>query len=146
MNHLDNRNALSENMINNLLEAISKASINEDIKVIIISSNGPVFSAGHDLKEMNLARKSEDSGRAYFKFLFDNCSSLMQLIVNCPKPIIAEISGVATAAGCQLVASCDLAICSESSKFATPGVNLGLFCSTPMVALSRNINKKNAIH
>lgn len=146
MNHLDNRNALSENMISNLSEAISKASINEDIKVIIIASNGPVFSAGHELKEMNLARKSEDLGRAYFKFLFDSCSSLMQLIVNCPKPIIAQISGIATAAGCQLVASCDLAICSESSKFATPGVNLGLFCSTPMVALSRNINKKNAMH
>jgi enoyl-CoA hydratase/carnithine racemase len=97
------------------------------------------------LKEINDARKNEDFGKSYYINLFNLCSSLMQMIVNCPKPVIAEVNGIATAAGCQLVASCDLAISSNSSKFATPGVNLGLFCSTPMVAISRNISKKNAM-
>jgi len=145
MNDQKNRNALSEAMMNNLIEELTKAASNQSIRVIVIASNGPVFSAGHDLKEIIAARYQKDFGDAYFKSLFDTCSSLMQLIVSCPKPVIAEVAGTATAAGCQLVASCDLAIAADSAKFATPGVNIGLFCSTPMVALSRNVNKKNAM-
>jgi len=145
MNDQKNRNALSEAMMNNLIEELTKAASNQSIRVIVIASNGPVFSAGHDLKEITAARYQKDFGDAYFKSLFDTCSSLMQLIVSCPKPVIAEVVGTATAAGCQLVASCDLATAADSAKFATPGVNIGLFCSTPMVALSRNVNKKNAM-
>ena len=145
MNDQKNRNALSESMMNNLIEELTKAASNQSIRVIVIASNGPVFSAGHDLKEITAARYQKDFGDAYFKSLFDTCSSLMQLIVSCPKPVIAEVVGTATAAGCQLVASCDLATAADSAKFATPGVNIGLFCSTPMVALSRNVNKKNAM-
>ena len=145
MNDQKNRNALSEAMMNNLIEELTKAASDKSIRVIIIASNGSVFSSGHDLKEITAARNQKDFGEAYFKSLFDTCSSLMQLIVSCPKPVIAEVAGTATAAGCQLVASCDLATAADSVKFATPGVNIGLFCSTPMVALTRNVNKKNAM-
>ena len=145
MNNLDQRNALSESMMSILIDEIKDASSDQSIKVIVLAANGNVFCSGHDLKDITAARENDDSGEAYFKNLFDSCSLLMQLIVNTPKPFIAEVDGVATAAGCQLVASCDLAIASHESKFATPGVNIGLFCSTPMVALSRNVNKKNAM-
>ena len=145
MNNLDQKNALSENMMNILIDEIKAASSDPSIKVIVLAANGNVFCSGHDLKEITAARENEDSGEDYFKNLFNSCSSLMELIVNIPQPVIAEVDGVATAAGCQLVASCDLAIASNESKFATPGVNIGLFCSTPMVALSRNVNKKNAM-
>ncbi|MDC3376127.1 enoyl-CoA hydratase [Gammaproteobacteria bacterium] len=145
LNNPQSKNALSEDMISALMNSINAAFNDHSIKVIIIGASGNVFCAGHDLKEITEARETEDSGDRYYKDLFDSCSSLMQLIVNCPKPIIAEVDGVATAAGCQLVASCDLAIASDVSKFATPGVNIGLFCSTPMVALSRNVHKKNAM-
>ena len=145
MNNLDQKNALSENMMSILMDEIKGASSDQSIKVIVIAAKGNVFCSGHNLKEITAARENDDSGEAYFKNLFDSCSELMQLIVNAPQPIIAQVDGVATAAGCQLVASCDLAVASHESKFATPGVNLGLFCSTPMVALSRNVNKKNAM-
>ena len=145
MNNLDQKNALSENMMSILMDEIKGASSDQSIKVIVIAAKGNVFCSGHNLKEITAARENDDSGEAYFKNLFDACSSLMQLIVSIPQPVIAEVDGVATAAGCQLVASCDLAVASHESKFATPGVNLGLFCSTPMVALSRNVNKKNAM-
>ena len=145
MNNTDQKNPLSESMMSMLMEEIKGASSDQSIRVIVLAATGNVFSSGHDLKEITAARESEDNGEVYFKNLFNYCSSLMQLIVNAPKPVIAEVDGVATAAGCQLVASCDLAIASHESKFATPGVNLGLFCSTPMVALSRNVNKKNAM-
>ena len=145
MNNLDQKNALSENMMNILIDEIKAVSSDPSIKVIVLAANGNVFCSGHDLKEITAARENEDSGEDYFKNLFNSCSSLMELIVNIPQPVIAEVDGVATAAGCQLVASCDLAIASHESKFATPGVNIGLFCSTPMVALSRNVNKKNAM-
>ena len=145
LNNPQSKNALSEDMISALINCIDSASNDHSIKVIIIAASGNVFCAGHDLKEITEARESEDGGNRYYKNLFDSCSSLMQLIVNSPKPIIAQVDGVATAAGCQLVASCDLAIASDVSKFATPGVNIGLFCSTPMVALSRNVHKKNAM-
>ena len=145
MNNSDQKNPLSENMMSMLMDEIKGASLDQSIRVIVLAATGNVFSSGHDLKEITAARETEDNGEVYFKSLFDYCSSLMQLIVNAPQPVIAEVDGVATAAGCQLVASCDLAIASHESKFATPGVNLGLFCSTPMVALSRNVNKKNAM-
>lgn len=139
------RNALSEIMMKSLIEELTKVSLNDAVRVIVIASNGPVFSAGHDLKEITKVRNQNDFGEEYFKKLFDTCSALMKLIVAYPKPVIAEVSGTATAAGCQLVASCDLATSSDSAQFATPGVNIGLFCSTPMVALSRNVSKKHAM-
>ena len=145
LNDMARRNALSETMMDTLLAALANAAQSPDIKLIIIAANGPAFSAGHDLKEITAARKADDEGKAYFKALMDKCSGLMQSIVNHPKPIIAEVTGVATAAGCQLVASCDLAYSANSARFATPGVNIGLFCSTPMVALSRNISNKHAM-
>ncbi len=145
LNDPKNKNALSNQMMIQLKEQLFNASSNNSIKVIIIAAVGDVFCSGHNLKDINEARNNEDYGKAYFLDLFNLCSSLMQMIISCSKPVIAEIDGVATAAGCQLVASCDLAIASDSSKFATPGVNIGLFCSTPMVALSRNVSKKEAM-
>ena len=145
LNKPESKNALSREMIFAMMDAILNASSNNKVKVIIIAANGDVFSAGHDLKEITEARSHKNDHNSYFIDLFESCSSLMKSIVECPKPIIAEVNGVATAAGCQLVASCDLAISSEKSRFATPGVNIGLFCSTPMVALSRNVSKKEAM-
>ena len=145
LNDPDNKNALSELMIQNLINTISEASKDNSVKVVVIASIGNVFCSGHNLKEINEARKANDGGEYYYLELFKTCSSLMQIIVNCSKPVIAEVSGIATAAGCQLVASCDLAVSSNAAKFATPGVNIGLFCSTPMVALSRNVSKKDAM-
>ncbi|MDE0744508.1 MAG: enoyl-CoA hydratase [SAR202 cluster bacterium] len=139
------RNALSEIMMKSLIEELTKVSSNDAVRVVVISSNCQVFSDGHDLNEINKVRNQNDFGEEYFKKLFDTCSALMKLIVAYPKPVIAEVSGIATAAGCQLVASCDLATSSDSAQFATPGVNIGLFCSTPMVALSRNVSKKHAM-
>ena len=143
LNDPDNKNALSDQMMHQLHQCISDASSNNSVKVIIIAAVGDVFCSGHNLKDITKARANADDGKEYFSDLFDLCSSLMQMITTCSKPVIAEINGVATAAGCQLVASCDLAIASDQSKFATPGVNIGLFCSTPMVALSRNVSKKD---
>ena len=140
-----NKNALSDNMMTQLKKQLFNASSDDSVKVIIIAAFGDVFCSGHNLKDITDARSNEDDGKAYFLDLFNLCSSLMQMIIACSKPVIAEIDGIATAAGCQLVASCDLAIASDSSKFATPGVNIGLFCSTPMVALSRNVSKKEAM-
>ena len=138
-------NSLSDQMISLLRTTIKEVSVDKSIKVIVIAATGKIFCSGHNLKEITAARENNDQGEKYFFDLFESCSILMQSIVNCPKPVIAEIDGIATAAGCQLVASCDLAIASDSSSFATPGVNLGLFCSTPMVALSRNVNKIDAM-
>jgi len=145
LNDEKRRNALSENMLDALHEKIMNSAENSKIRVVIISAKGPVFCAGHDLKEITQARDYKDDGIIYFQNLFDKCSEVMKGIVTNPKPVIAEVNGIATAAGCQLVASCDLAIASDASKFATPGVNIGLFCSTPMVALSRNISNKHAM-
>lgn len=145
MNDPRRRNALSLEMIRQLSDAIYNASLNQKINVIIIAASAPTFCAGHDLKEMTKAREHADGGNAFYAKLFSNCSALMQLIIDNSKPVIAEVSGIATAAGCQLVASCDLAIASDQAAFATPGVNIGLFCSTPMVALSRNVANKHAM-
>ena len=145
LNNPANHNVLSEKMMSNMQDALEESINNRKIRVVIISAEGPTFSAGHDLKELTKVRQNSDKGKSYFKTIMKNCSKLMQTIVNNPKPIIAEINGVATAAGCQLVASCDLAYASSLSKFATPGVNIGLFCSTPMVAVSRNISNKHSM-
>ena len=145
LNDPSRRNALSEAMLVSLSEAFDHAGNNPDVRVIILASIGPVFCSGHDLKEMTAGRNSADRGRTYFANILSQCSSVMQKIVTCPKPVIAEIDGVATAAGCQLVASCDLAVASEIAQFCTPGVHIGLFCSTPMVALSRNLANKHAM-
>jgi enoyl-CoA hydratase/carnithine racemase len=145
LNEPNRRNALSEAMLAALGVAFDAASANPDVRVIILAAAGPVFCAGHDLKEMTAGRQNADWGRAYFTKILHQCSSVMQKVVTCPKPVIAEIDGVATAAGCQLVASCDLAVASEIAQFCTPGVHIGLFCSTPMVALSRNLANKHAM-
>ena len=145
LNDENSGNSLSEEMMTALEDKIKSLSLDKRVKVIIIDAIGSIFSSGHNLKEITNARQNDDKGETYFKNLFDQCSQLTQLIVHCPKPMIAEVDGIATAAGCQLVASCDLAISSSEARFATPGVNIGLFCSTPMVALSRNVKKKDAM-
>lgn len=145
MNDKKRRNALSEEMMAGLSESINQASTNNAVRVIVIAANGPAFCSGHDLKQMSAERNNADNGHQYFSEVFSMCSALMQLITNNPKPVIAEVSGIAAAAGCQLVACCDLAIASKSARFVTPGVNIGLFCSTPMVALSRNVSNKAAM-
>jgi enoyl-CoA hydratase/carnithine racemase len=139
------RNSLSLDMLHALQNAFEDWGARNDIKVIVLTANGPAFCAGHDLKEMTAARENADGGRAFYRETMETCSSTMQAIVKCPKPVIAAVHGTATAAGCQLVASCDLAIAAEGTRFATPGVNIGLFCSTPMVALSRNVGRKQAM-
>lgn len=145
LNDAGRRNALSEAMLTELHETLSAASADEGTRVIVLAANGPAFCAGHDLKELTAGRRQPDRGRAYFTRIMAMCSGVMQSIVTCPKPVIAQVAGVATAAGCQLVASCDLALAAETATFSTPGVHIGLFCSTPMVALSRNAANKHAM-
>jgi enoyl-CoA hydratase/carnithine racemase len=136
------RNALSEGLMAALQDALDASARDKALRVIVVGAQGPAFSSGHDLKEMTARRKDADRGGAAFAALFAQCSQLMQTSVRHPRPIIAQVQGIATAAGCQLVASCDLAVASTEARFATPGVNIGLFCSTPMVALSRNVSRK----
>ena len=145
LNCPENLNALSENMIEQMQDYLNKASFDKKIRVIIIAGEGSTFSSGHDLKELKAARKNSDKGKKYFLKIMKKCSKMMKTIIKCPKPVIAEVSGTATAAGCQLVASCDLAYASSEAKFATPGINIGLFCSTPMVAISRNLSNKHSM-
>ena len=145
LNDAKKRNALSEEMMAKLKSLLTDATDKKSIRVIIIAGNGPAFCSGHDLKQMTAGRDNDDQGLTYFKKVFASCSELMQMIVEHPKPIIAEVSGVAAAAGCQLVACCDLAVAGKSARFITPGVNIGLFCSTPMIALSRNVSNKAAM-
>jgi enoyl-CoA hydratase/carnithine racemase len=145
LNNPSQQNTLSLEFINDLKKIIENADSNDEVKVIILSSSGKVFSAGHNLKEIKSHREDKDQGLHFFTTLINSCSDLMLKIINNSKPVIAEVKGIATAAGCQLVASCDLAYASEDSKFATPGVNIGLFCSTPMVALSRVVNNKHSM-
>ncbi len=145
LNSPANRNTLSEAMMAALQAAFDEAADLPDVRVIVLGANGPAFCAGHDLKELTAGRDAADRGRGYFTRVMKACARLMQTIVNHPRPVIADIRGTATAAGCQLVASCDLAIAARSARFATPGVNIGLFCSTPMVALSRKVGRKHAM-
>ena len=145
LNRPSARNPLSSELMAALQAALEGAARDDATRVIVIAAEGPVFSSGHDLKELAALRGDKDKGAGAYAALFTQCSAMMQAIVRNPKPVIAQIQGVATAAGCQLVASCDLAIASSSARFATPGVNIGLFCSTPMVALSRNVGRKAAM-
>jgi enoyl-CoA hydratase/carnithine racemase len=138
------RNSLSEAMIAALHAALNEIAEDKGIRALVIAANGPAFCAGHDLKELTTHRTGPDRGRAYFAGIMNACSAMMQAIVHLPKPVVAAVQGIATA-GCQLVASCDLAVASEAAGFATPGVDIGLFCSTPMVALSRNVPRKQAM-
>ena len=138
-------NALSVAAMEALQEALDSARDDEGVRVVIIAGSGKLFSAGHDLKEMTAHRVDSDEGRAYFECTFALCSRLMRSIVDLPKPVIAEVDGIATAAGCQLVASCDLAIASNRSRFGVNGIDVGLFCSTPAVALTRTISSKRAM-
>jgi enoyl-CoA hydratase/carnithine racemase len=145
LNQAQTRNTLTEAMLEALGDALTAIAHDDTVRVVVLAANGPAFSAGHDLKELSRHRVNEDGGRAYFKHIMTMCSTMMQQIVALPQPVIAAVQGTATAAGCQLVASCDLAIASHAAKFATPGVNIGLFCSTPMLALARNISRKHAM-
>jgi enoyl-CoA hydratase/carnithine racemase len=134
------RNALSVELMGELEQSLGAVAADRSVKAVILGSTGPAFCSGHDLKEMRACRD-----RDVYQDLFAQCSRLMLAIVRLPQPVIARVQGIATAAGCQLVASCDLAVAAESARFATPGVNIGLFCSTPMVALSRNVSRKHAM-
>jgi enoyl-CoA hydratase/carnithine racemase len=145
LNRSEARNSLSEGLIAELHAALRDIHDDNSVRAVVIAANGPAFSAGHDMKELTARRSDADRGRAYFATLMNACSAMMQTIVQLPKPVVAAVQGVATAAGCQLVASCDLAVASEAATFATPGVDIGLFCSTPMVALSRNVPRKQAM-
>jgi len=140
LNRPEARNALSIELMTALVEALGRTEDDRHSRVVVIAGAGPAFCAGHDLRELR-----RDSRRETYQRIFALCSELMLAIVRLPKPVIAEVHGVATAAGCQLVATCDLAVAAEEARFATPGVNIGLFCSTPMVALSRAVGRKAAM-
>ncbi len=139
------RNSLSEAMLEALAETLTDIAVDESVRVVVLSAQGPVFSAGHDLKEIQAHRADPDKGRAYYEQVLKRCSAVMTAIVRLPQPVIAAVEGMATAAGCQLVASCDLAVAGQAARFCTPGVNIGLFCHTPMVALSRAVSRKHAM-
>ena len=145
LNRPDARNSLSEALLIAMAAELTAIAADASVRGVVITANGPAFSAGHDLKELSARRSDPDRGRSYFAHIMTLCSAVMQQIVRLPQPVIAAVQGTATAAGCQLVASCDLAIASAAARFATPGVNIGLFCSTPMVALSRNVPAKHAM-
>jgi enoyl-CoA hydratase/carnithine racemase len=145
LNRPQARNSLSEAMLKALGDTLADIAADRGVRAVVLTANGPAFCAGHDLKELTARRSDADRGRAYFKQVLEACSAIMQMVVRLPQPVVAAVEGVATAAGCQLVASCDLAVASESARFSTPGVHIGLFCSTPMVALSRNVGRKHAM-
>jgi enoyl-CoA hydratase/carnithine racemase len=145
LNRPERRNSLSELMLAALSEAFSAIARDSSVRAVVLAANGPAFCAGHDLKEMTARRTDADGGRAYFAEVMAACSAMMQAITALPQPVVAAVQGTATAAGCQLVATCDLAVVSSAAKFCTPGVDIGLFCSTPMVALSRNVASKHAM-
>ncbi|MFL5181555.1 MAG: enoyl-CoA hydratase, partial [Microvirga sp.] len=139
------RNALSEALIDALTHELDRIAADAAARVVMLTAAGPAFSSGHDLKEMTAHRADPDRGRAYFTEIMARCSAMMERIVRLPQPVIAIVEGIATAAGCQLAASCDLAVAGANARFATPGVHIGLFCSTPMVALSRKVLQKHAM-
>ena len=139
------RNSLSNAMLQGLAAALAELRETRAVRAVVLTAAGPVFSAGHDLKELQAARTEPDGGRAAYADVLGRCAAVMQAIVALPQPVIAAVQGTATAAGCQLVATCDLAVAASHAKFCTPGVNIGLFCSTPMVALSRAVGRKAAM-
>jgi enoyl-CoA hydratase/carnithine racemase len=144
MNAPGSLNALSDAMLAALKARLTEIGASTEIRAVVLKGAGKVFCAGHDLKEMQAGRAAPDKGRAYFADLFARCAEVMQMIPALPQPVIAEAHGIATAAGCQLVASCDMAVAAEGTRFGVNGVNIGLFCSTPMVALTRNVPRKMA--
>lgn len=144
MNAPERLNALSDEMLAALQAQIDSLKVDTSIKAVILSGNGKAFCAGHDIRQMTAGRAAEDKGLSYFEGLFSRCTAVMLGLQRLPQPVIAQVHGIATAAGCQLVASCDLAVASDDCRFGVNGVNIGLFCSTPMVALSRNIPRKHA--
>lgn len=137
-------NALSVAMLTALQDELERLSVDRGVRVVVLRGAGKAFCAGHDLREMTAARQAEDGGLGFFEALFDQCSRLMTTLPRLPQPVIAEVQGIATAAGCQLVAACDLAVAAQGTRFGVNGVNIGLFCSTPMVALTRAIGRKAA--
>jgi enoyl-CoA hydratase/carnithine racemase len=139
------RNSLSEALLGELTAALNSIADDTSVRAVVLAANGTAFCAGHDLKELTGRRSDTDGGRAYFQHIMTTCSTMMQRIVTLPQPVIAAVQGAASAAGCQLVASCDLAVAAATASFTTPGVDIGLFCSTPMVALSRNVPRKHAM-
>jgi enoyl-CoA hydratase/carnithine racemase len=139
------RNSLSLEMLEAMIAAIAAIAADPSVRAVVIAANGPAFCAGHDLKELTARRADADGGRAFFTTVWERCRTMMQAVRGLPKPVIAAVQGPASAAGCQLVATCDLAIASTAATFTTPGVNIGLFCSSPMVALSRNVAPKHAM-
>jgi enoyl-CoA hydratase/carnithine racemase len=145
LNRPETRNTLSEAMLAALAAEFTAIAADGSVRAVVLAAKGPAFSGGHDLKEMTARRSDKDGGRAYFRHVMTTCSAMMQQIVHLPQPVIACVQGTATAAGCQLVASCDLAVASAEAKFGVSGINAGLFCSTPMVALSRNVARKHAM-
>jgi enoyl-CoA hydratase/carnithine racemase len=144
MNAPERLNALSDEMLAALQAEIDSLAEDRETRVVVLSGEGRAFCAGHDLKQMQAGRQAEDGGKAYFADLFARCSSVMTGLTRLPQPVIAQVHGIATAAGCQLVATCDMAVAADTARFGVNGVNIGLFCSTPMVALSRNIHRKKA--
>ena len=144
LNSPETLNSLSDEMLAALTREFENLKNDTKIRAVVLSGAGKAFCAGHNLKEMTKGRAKEDGGKAYFLDLFKRCAKMMMLIQKLPQPVIAKVHGIATAAGCQLVATCDLAVAEKSTKFGVNGVNIGLFCSTPMVALSRNITRKQA--
>ena len=145
LNRPEARNSLSRNLLGAVTDAICEIGSSDAIRAVVVTGAGSAFCSGHDLKELTAHRNDPDSGRAFFAETMAACAEMMLTIVRSPKPVIAAVNGIATAAGCQLVASCDLAVASREARFATPGVDIGLFCSTPMVALSRNVPRKTAM-
>jgi enoyl-CoA hydratase/carnithine racemase len=145
LNRPDARNALSAALLAALSDALAAIAVDTAVRAVVLAAEGATFCAGHDLKELTARRADHDAGKAFFERLWGDCGALMQSITQLPQPVIAEVQGAATAAGTELVASCDLAVASSEAKFCTPGVNIGLFCSTPMIPLSRNIARKHAM-
>ena len=140
-----NRNALSLQMMDTLIVAFADLAKDDKARVVVVAGEGPAFCAGHDLREIQAHRNDLDRGQAFYQHIMARCAALMQAIVALPKPVVAAVDGVATAAGCQLVASCDLAVAGETARFALPGVNIGLFCSSPLVAVGRTVSRKRAM-
>jgi enoyl-CoA hydratase/carnithine racemase len=145
LSHPQARNSLSEAMLAALAQELERLAADKRVRAVVLAARGPAFSAGHDLKELTAHRADADGGRSYTRHIMERCSAVMLAILRLPQPVIAAVEATATAAGCQLVATCDLAVASTSAKFCTPGVHIGLFCSTPMVALSRNLARKHAM-
>jgi enoyl-CoA hydratase/carnithine racemase len=145
LNRPDARNALSAGLLAALSETLASIAVDTSVRAVVLAADGAAFCAGHDLKELTARRADHDGGKAFFERLWGDCGALMQAIMQLPQPVIASVQGAATAAGAELVASCDLAVASSEAQFCTPGVNIGLFCSTPMIPLSRNHARKHAM-